>query len=675
MPRRSQSQRQNQSQNKSQSQGQGQNQSQSKNQSQNSPSISNETQGIKFTYSENFNKITELNTENFISWKISMLHFLDMNNLIDYIISEKLVKFKINRIENLDNYIIDKINPTLAYRDDTDPNDVKKDNITKWIILNSLGENTKKLIEARGKTAYESWKILEDSFTKGKEQLFAEITEKLNNLKYDSIIDINIFIATLENLFDELEYINKPLSEESKVGTFNRSLPENLRWINVFQFKDSWLKCREFATKVIPGIIFSNIKEKNNNKTENKSSFSSERIKYNKFKKFNNKRRKERCKICKKYGHSTKNCYFNKHNNNNKRKVNNKFKHNKSHNEYKKLNSNKYEYKNAHTLITKNKNNYNKYKNEYIDAFTHDFNSKLNYESNYIEKSNSTITTKSSNDLSLWTLDSGASVHITYHPNILNNLKPHKETIYFADGEKVTSTHSGDVIGYINNNEIKLFNVLLVPDFRKNLISICQLIENGYKTIFNSYNKRPTVTIYDATGKRIFNTLACNYTNTFKVWIQKCKTNEINKINNNLCSITDNFKNNNNYTIWHRRLGHFEIKNVINKLPKINSNFKCEICSKSKLKNKPFHDAQNKTKEPLELIHFDLIGPISESIYEKKYVFTILDDFTRFNWVIFLKDKKETFDKFIEWFNEITNTLDKRIKFIKSDNGKEFLFQ
>jgi len=98
------------------SQSQGQNQSQSQNQSQNLPSISNETQGIKFTYSENFNKITELNTENFISWKISMLHFLNMNNLIDYIISEKLVKFKINRIENLDNYIIDKINPTLAYR-------------------------------------------------------------------------------------------------------------------------------------------------------------------------------------------------------------------------------------------------------------------------------------------------------------------------------------------------------------------------------------------------------------------------------------------------------------------------------------------------------------------------------------------------------------------------------
>ena len=78
----------------------------------------------------------------------------------------------------------------------------------------------KKLIETRGKTAFESWKILENSFTKGKEQLYAEINEKLNNLKCDSLTDINIFIATLENLFDELEFINKPLSEEAKVGIF-----------------------------------------------------------------------------------------------------------------------------------------------------------------------------------------------------------------------------------------------------------------------------------------------------------------------------------------------------------------------------------------------------------------------------------------------------------------------
>jgi len=56
----------------------------------------------------------------------------------------------------------------------------------------------------------------------------------------NSITDINIFIASLEILFDELEYINKPLSYECKVGFFYRAFPENLKWIkNLFQFKNN----------------------------------------------------------------------------------------------------------------------------------------------------------------------------------------------------------------------------------------------------------------------------------------------------------------------------------------------------------------------------------------------------------------------------------------------------
>lgn len=95
-------------------------------------------------------------------------------------------------------------------------------------------------------------------------------------------------------------------------------------------------------------------------------------------------------------------------------------------------------------------------------------------------------------------------------------------------------------------------DILTQMNFKK-----LQLTENGYKTIFNSYNKTPIVAIYDATSKKIFNILACNYTNIFKFWIQKCKINEINKINNYFYSFTDNYKNNNNYIIWHKRLGHF----------------------------------------------------------------------------------------------------------------------
>eukprot|EP00833_Pecoramyces_ruminatium_P001101 jgi/Orpsp1_1/1175133/evm.model.c7180000052747.1 len=80
-----------------------------------------------------------------------MLHFLDMNNLFEYILNKKIVKFKINKIENLENYIIDEIKPTLTYIKEIDPNEIKLDNINKLVKLNSLGNNSKRLIETRGK--------------------------------------------------------------------------------------------------------------------------------------------------------------------------------------------------------------------------------------------------------------------------------------------------------------------------------------------------------------------------------------------------------------------------------------------------------------------------------------------------------------------------------------------
>jgi len=55
--------------------------------------------------------------------------------LINYILTEKIVKIKLNKIEIFEDCLIDKINHTLAYSKNTNPIDVKMDNITKWVIL------------------------------------------------------------------------------------------------------------------------------------------------------------------------------------------------------------------------------------------------------------------------------------------------------------------------------------------------------------------------------------------------------------------------------------------------------------------------------------------------------------------------------------------------------------
>lgn len=96
-----------------------------------------------------------------------------------------------------------------------------------------------------------------------------------------------------------------------------------------------------------------------------------------------------------------------------------------------------------------------------------------------------------------------------------------------------------------------------------------------------------------------------------------------------------------------QQLAHFNINNIFNKLPNININKRCKICSKSKLRNKPYYPSSSRADKPFDLIHIDLIGPITESLYGNKYIFTILDDNTRYNWVKFLKNKSDTLQQFI----------------------------
>ena len=70
------------------------------------------------------------------------------------------------------------------------------------------------------------------------------------------------------------------------------------------------------------------------------------------------------------------------------------------------------------------------------------------------------------------------------------------------------------------------------------------------------------------------------------------------------------------------------------------------------------------------------MGPMQvESIASKRYVFVCVDDFSRFTWVDFLKEKSETFDVFKKLCKKLKNEKDVNIGKIirtRSDHGKEF---
>ena len=75
----------------------------------------------------------------------------------------------------------------------------------------------------------------------------------------------------------------------------------------------------------------------------------------------------------------------------------------------------------------------------------------------------------------------------------------------------------------------------------------------------------------------------------------------------------------------------------------------------------------------LDLIHSDLIGPLPTLTYgNSRYVFTFIDDFSRYCWAYFLKLKFEVFETFKVFKDLVENACGNKIKVIRNENGKEY---
>lgn len=137
----------------------------------------------------------------------------------------------------------------------------------------------------------------------------------------------------------------------------------------------------------------------------------------------------------------------------------------------------------------------------------------------------------------------------------------------------------------------------------------------------------------------------------------------------------------NESTKWHARLGHIGVetmKLMINKglvmgMPSIT--IEKETCMSyllGKQTRQPFPQKTSyRATQTLELIHEDLCGPITPpTLGHKRYVFVIIDDYSRYMWVIFLKEKSEAFEKFKTLVEVETRAT---IKTFRTDRGGEFI--
>jgi transposase InsO family protein len=100
----------------------------------------------------------------------------------------------------------------------------------------------------------------------------------------------------------------------------------------------------------------------------------------------------------------------------------------------------------------------------------------------------------------------------------------------------------------------------------------------------------------------------------------------------------------------------------------------CSACPAGKQVGAP-HPAKNvlTTTRQLELLHMDIFGPVAYvSIGGNKYGFFIVDDYSQYTWVFFMKDKSKAHEIFKKFATRAQNEFDVKIKRVRSDNGTEF---
>ena len=134
----------------------------------------------------------------------------------------------------------------------------------------------------------------------------------------------------------------------------------------------------------------------------------------------------------------------------------------------------------------------------------------------------------------------------------------------------------------------------------------------------------------------------------------------------------------NSLQLWHHRLGHQNLDHVKSIHRKNNISIDndvsdvCEGCFFGKQHRLPFQSSSNRAVSCGEVIYADICGPMEEnSIGGSKYFLLLKDDFSRYKWVYFIKQKDEVKERIRDFLQMMENFNHSVVNF-RSDNGTEF---
>lgn len=299
---------------------------------------------------------------------------------------------------------------------------------------------------------------------------------------------------------------------------------------------------------------------------------------------------------------------------------------------------------------------------------------RANFQTNFEKKDNNdafcvVLSTFPDHDNDNWYFDSGATNHNASKLESLNDVMPCGGTVNAANGAAMNVVASGKVLLYPqvkNNDSLEVNDVQFVPDITANLLSVSRIVARGHKVIFTNNG----VQVFNPSGALIA-------TGDHKDGLFPLR--QMTK-NPKILSCVDNKDSN----LWHRRMGHLN-QASLNKLKDglasgidfSHRNIEdCKTCAKGKLARLKFPKNGSRATDFLEIVHSDICGPMEiDSIGGSRYFITFIDDKTRRIFIYFLKSKsaEEVTSRFVEFVNLAERQTDKKVKILRTDNGKEYL--
>ena len=270
-----------------------------------------------------------------------------------------------------------------------------------------------------------------------------------------------------------------------------------------------------------------------------------------------------------------------------------------------------------------------------------------------------------------WFLDSGCSNHMTGIRDWFIEIdEQFRHSIKLGNGERMLVMGKGSVEFASQGINHVVREVFFIPALKNSLLSLGQFQEKGLVIVM----KNKVCKIYHPIRGLIMQTsMTANRMFVLSVAMITLEDDE-----NCLQTSEDDLSD-----LWHRRYGHVNntnLRNLGNKqlvegLPKLNvTNNACAVCNRGKQHRTVIpKKAEWRATRRLQLVHADLCGPITPiSSSHKRYIFCLIDDFSRKAWIYFLAEKSEAFLMFRTFKISVEKESGCAISCLRTDRGGEF---